>query len=92
MRWSGSAGQDRLTAEVDMKKGTPQGLREQANNWTCNHFSITNHGEDVVTLLRNVADSIEKLGAADILDITYSKHIGLPETEITVTVYFTALE
>jgi hypothetical protein len=75
-----------------MDSDNSRSLHDQAKDWVCNHFSITDHDEDAVALLRKVADSIAKLGAVDILDITYCKHIGLPKTEMTVTVYFALSE
>ncbi|MCY1078897.1 hypothetical protein [Archangium lansingense] len=71
-----------------MEENKPQSLREQSRNWICNQFSITNHDGDTVTLLRKLADSIEQLGAVDIMDITYRRPPDPSITEITVTVYF----
>lgn len=71
-----------------MDKDAHRGLREQARNWTCNNFAITEHGGDAAALLRKVADAIEQLGEIEIMDITYRRPTDPPALELTVTVYF----
>jgi hypothetical protein len=63
-------------------------IRKQLKNWTCNHFSITDHKGDATKLLRKVAAEIRELGKIEVLDIVF-RSIGEPSfEEITVTVYF----
>ena len=70
-----------------MNKDAPGGFREEARKWTCNNFSITEHGGDAAALLRKVADAIEELGDIEILDVTFQLP-DPPALELTVSVYF----
>jgi hypothetical protein len=71
-----------------MDKDAPQGLRDEARNWTCHNLAITEHGGDAAALLRKAADAIEQLGDIEILDITYRRPADPPALELTVSVYF----
>ena len=70
-----------------MDKDSPRGLREEARNWTCHNFAITEHGGDAAALLRKAADAIEQLGDIEILDVTY-RPTDPPALELTMSVYF----
>ena len=63
------------------------------NEWTCQHFSQANPegpGQDgLPTLLRRVADSIEELGAINVMDLTLANEITADGDWWSVTVYFT---
>jgi hypothetical protein len=71
-----------------MAKSKARGLREQAQKWTCNHFSITDHRGDTAKLLRKAADAIEQLGEIAVLDIVFHSPAEPSFKEITVSVYF----
>ena len=71
-----------------MARSKKRGLRERAQKWTCNHFSITDHRGDAVKLLRKVADSIKELGEIEVLDIVLQSPGEPSFKEITMTVYF----
>jgi len=71
-----------------MAKSKARALREQAEKWTCNHFSITDHRGDAAKLLRKAADEIKKLGEIEVLDIVFNSAGGRLYDEITVSVYF----
>ena len=71
-----------------MSKAVSGGLREEARNWKCNNFSITEYGGDAAALLRKVADAIKELGDIEILDVTYRPPTDPSVLELTVTVYF----
>jgi hypothetical protein len=75
-----------------MKKRAPQNLRARVAKWTCNQLVITRPREEPAALLRKLADSIEQLGAIDVLDITYSSSWGPTPPEITATLYFALLD
>jgi uncharacterized protein YlaN (UPF0358 family) len=71
-----------------MAKNKGSGLREQAQHWTCNHFSITDHRGDAAKLLRKAADAIEELGEIEMLNIVFQSPTEPSFKEITVSVYF----
>lgn len=71
-----------------MAKSKARGLREQAQKWTCNHFSITDHLGDAAKLLRKAASSISQLGEIEVLDIVFRSQGEPSFKEVTVTVYF----
>ena len=71
-----------------MAKSKPRGLREQAQKWTCNHFSITDHRGDAAKLLRKAADAIEQLGEIELFNIVFRSPPDPSFKEITVSVYF----
>jgi hypothetical protein len=71
-----------------MDENVPRGLREKAENWTCNSLAITDHGGDAAGLLRKAADAIEQLGDIEILDITYRRPPAPPLVELMVSLYF----
>lgn len=71
-----------------MAKSKARALREQAEKWTCNHFSITDHRGDAPKLLQKAADSIKQLGKIELLDIVFDSAGGPSYNELTVTVYF----
>lgn len=71
-----------------MAKIKKAGLREQAQKWTCNHFSITDHRGDAAKLLRKAAVSIEQLGEIEVLDIVFHGPAEPSFKEITLSVYF----
>jgi hypothetical protein len=71
-----------------MAKSKARGLREQARKWTCNQFSITDHGGDAVKLLRKAADAIEELGEIALFNIVFRSPADPSFKEITVSVYF----
>jgi cysteine sulfinate desulfinase/cysteine desulfurase-like protein len=71
-----------------MAKNKGSGLREQAQKWTCNQFSITDHGGDAAKLLRKAADAIEQLGEIALFDIVFRSPADPSFKEITVSVYF----
>ncbi len=70
-----------------MAKSKRRGLRGQAEKWTCNHFSITNHRGDAAKLLRKAADGIEQLGEVEMLDIVFNIPADPSFKQITVNVY-----
>ena len=71
-----------------MNHEAPRNLREEARNWKCNNFAITEHGGDAAALLRKAADAIEQLGDIEILDISYRRPTDPPALDLTVSVYF----
>ena len=71
-----------------MAKNKGSGLRERAQKWTCNHFSITDHRGNAARLLRKAADAIEKMGEIEVLDIAFRSPAEPTFKEITVSVYF----
>ncbi len=64
-----------------------------ADLFDCQHFSLSNPAgrlrDDVPTLLRSVADTLEAIGDVHVLDITYSVDIDVDGYCPWVNVYFT---
>ena len=62
------------------------------DRWTTNHFSQSNptgSGQGhVPSLLRRVADSIERLGNVIVEDITFSTQPTADERDLAMTVYY----
>lgn len=62
------------------------------DRWTTNHFSQSNPtgiGQGhVPSLLRRVADSIERLGNVIVEDITFSTQPTADERDLAMTVYY----
>lgn len=61
----------------------------QVRDWSCHHFSITESDGETSRLLRKVADAIDQLGNANILDITYSPAADPGFEQVSATVYLT---
>jgi len=65
---------------------------DDRDQWSVFHFSQSNpagHGQDdVPALLRRVADSVERLGEVDVLDITFRTAPGESGDDLTMTVYY----
>jgi len=61
-------------------------------SWTVKHFSLANRSgpkqQDVPTLLRRLADHIEKRGAVEVQDITFSNDVNEHGVWPSMTVYF----
>jgi hypothetical protein len=62
------------------------------NHWTCQHFSQANPEgpgqDDLPALLRRVAESIEELGAINVMDLTVANEITADGDWWSATVYF----
>jgi hypothetical protein len=75
-----------------MKQARLTSLRSKAAKWTCNQLAITNHHGDTAALLRKLADTIDELGAIDILSIAYRDPPDPANKEVTVSLYFSLVE
>ena len=71
-------------------KTRAKSLRADAKKWTCNQLAITNHQGEAASLLRKMADTLDKLGAISILDLTYARSKP-PSQEITMSLYYSFL-
>jgi hypothetical protein len=58
------------------------------SDWSCRVFSIADTDNNAPRLLRKVAEVLEELGDAEILDITYCVQTEGPSFESVATVYF----
>lgn len=67
-------------------------MPDDRDRWSVFHFSQSNPAGpgqgNVPALLRRVADSVERLGAVDILDITFRAAPTESEDDLTMTVYY----
>jgi hypothetical protein len=64
----------------------------EQTSWTIEYFAQTNPAgddqDDVPALLRRVADSVEKLGSIDVIDIILHTEITDTVDRPSLTVYF----
>lgn len=66
------------------RHGTPA---KQVRNWRSNHFAISNAEGNISQLLRSVADALDEIGEAQVLDITFSLQTEGGSIEARMAVY-----
>jgi hypothetical protein len=67
-------------------------VADARDRWSTFHFSQSNPAgprqDSVPALLRRVADSVERLGEIDVLDITFHTTPTVAGPDLTMTVYY----
>lgn len=70
-------------------------MAEEPESWTAEHFALNNRAgpgqDDVPTLLRGVADALERFGRVEVHDLVLHSHYEITEHGAwpSITVYFT---
>ena len=62
-------------------------LIKEVKSWKMNHFSQTQPLKDAPRLLRNIADTLEKLGDISLVDLLGTTSVEDGVDELTITVY-----
>lgn len=85
----------KIVAKIDRNSDLETRMKGNANpteSWTVRHFSQANarggESENVPLLLRNVADSIERLGSVVVQDLVLHNEVTAEGNWYSITVYF----